>query len=128
MRVPYSDMTAGSHVYYSRYLEWLEAARTEAFRDMGTTFLDYQDEQELMFPVVEVLVKYNKPARYDDVLDIRSWFAEVGKVRFIWEYEIAREDAILADARTLHICASLDEKPRRVPAELVTAMKKHVRE
>ena len=127
MRVPYSDMTAGDHVYYSRYLEWLEAARTEAFREMGFTLHDLQKKKSLMFPVVECLLKFHKSARYDDLIDIRSWFSEVGKVKFFWDYEVARGDEIIADAKTLHVCATLDEKPTRLPADLAARMKKHIR-
>ena len=127
MRVPYSDITAGSHVYYSRYLEWLEAVRTEAFREMGTTLEEYQTKKKLMFPVVECLLKFNKAARYDDLIDIRSWFSEVGKVKFFWDYEIVRDADILVDSKTLHICTTLDEKPVRLPADLVAEMKQHIR-
>lgn len=128
LRVPYSDMTAGDHVYYSRYLEWLEFARTEAFRELGCTFHELQTEKKLMFPVLECLLKYNKAARYDDVIEIRSWFEEAGKVRFFWVYEIARGKDILVDARTMHVCTSLDEKPQRMPADLLAKMKPHIRE
>ena len=127
MRVPYSDMTAGNHVYYSRYLEWLEAARTEAFREMGVTLEELQTKQNLMFPVVECLLKFNMAARYDDVIDIRSWFSEVGKVKFFWDYEVARGADILVDAKILHVCATFDEKPQRLPAGLAGKMKKHIR-
>ena len=126
MRVPYSDMTAGNHVYYSRYLEWLEAARTEAFREMGVTLEELQTKQSLMFPVVECLLKFNMAARYDDVIDIRSWFSEVGKVKFFWDYEVARGADILADAKPLHVCTTLDEKPQRLPEGLAGKMKKHI--
>jgi len=128
MRVPYSDMTAGNHVYYSRYLEWLEASRTEAFREMGAALEEYQTKKKLMFPVLECLLKFNKAARYDDIIDIRSWFAEVGKVKFFWEYEVVRGEDILVDARTLHVCTSFDEKPQRMPADLLAKMKTHIRE
>ena len=127
MRVPYSDVTAGNHVYYSRYLEWLEAARTEAFREMGVTLEELQTKQSLMFPVVECLLKFNMAARYDDVIDIRSWFSEVGKVKFFWDYEVARGADILVDAKTLHVCTTLDEKPQRLPEGLAGKMKKHIR-
>ena len=127
MRVPYSDMTAGNHVYYSRYLEWLEAARTEAFREMGVPLEELQTQQKLMFPVVECLLKFNMAARYDDVVDIRSWFSEVGKVKFFWDYEIARGADILVNAKTVHVCTTLDEKPQRLPAAIAEFMKKHVR-
>jgi len=125
MRVPYSDMTLGNHVYYSRYLEWLEAARTEAFREMGTTFLEFQN-RNLMFPVIECRLKYLKAARYDDGIEIRTWFSEIGKVKFTWNFEIRRGDDVLIMGETLHVCASLDEKPQRLPAELAEKMKEHL--
>jgi acyl-CoA thioester hydrolase len=126
MRVPYSDITLGNHVYYARYLNWLEAARGEAFREMGKTLLEYQDEN-LMFPVVECLVKFHKAARYDDEIEVRSGLAEVAKVRFLWVYEVVRGEDILADARTLHVCATLGEKPTRLPDDLANKMRDHVR-
>lgn len=126
LRVPYSDMTLGNHVYYSRYLEWLEAARTEAFREMGTTFLELQNRQ-IMFPVVECKLKYLKAARYDDSIEVWTWFSEIGKVKFTWNFEIRRGDDILVQGETLHVCASLEEKPQRIPSDLLEKMQKYVK-
>src|SRR5581483_1046504 len=68
-RVTYAECTLGNHVYYSRYLDLLEAARGEFFRQLGATFQQWQ-EQDAIFPVVECRLRYKSPARYDDVLSI----------------------------------------------------------
>src|SRR5437762_1677580 len=65
-RVTYSDCTAGNHVYYSRFLDIVEAARGEFFRHRGRTFL-YWQEQSTIFPVVECRLRYLAPARYDEL-------------------------------------------------------------
>ena len=68
-RVPYSLCTLGNHVYYSRYLDILETARGEFFREFGTTFQQWQ-EGGTIFPVIECHLKYKSPARYDDLLRV----------------------------------------------------------
>src|SRR5438132_11298610 len=60
-RVTYSDCTAGNHVYYSRFLDLLEAARGEFFRHLGRTFLHWQ-ESGTIFPVTECRLRYLAPA------------------------------------------------------------------
>src|SRR5947199_3686098 len=76
-RVTYAQCTVGNHIYYARYLDILEAARGEFFRELGSTFLHWQ-EQDTIFPVVECRLRYKSPARYDDLftVEIRVTLAE----------------------------------------------------
>ena len=60
-RVSYADCTVGNHVYYSRYLDFLEAARGEFIRSLGSTVLQWQ-ERDVIFPVIEARLRY-KSAR-----------------------------------------------------------------
>jgi len=68
-RVVYADCTVGNHIYYSRYLDILEAARGEFFRELGVTLLELQGK-DTIFPVVECHLRYKFPARYDEVLTV----------------------------------------------------------
>ena len=61
LRVTYASCTLGNHVYYSRYLDFLEEARGELFRHLGRTFVQWQ-EAGLIFPVLEVQVLALGPA------------------------------------------------------------------
>jgi acyl-CoA thioester hydrolase len=126
LRVTYAECTVGNHVYYSRYLDYLEAARGEFFRHLGFPFLKWQ-ETGTLFPVVEVQLRYKGGARYDDLLKVELWVHEAQRVRLTFAYRIRnQENRLLLEGQTTHVCTSLDEKPRRLPEDLVTAVQPYV--
>jgi acyl-CoA thioester hydrolase len=125
-RVTYSECTVGNHVYYSRYLDILEIARGEFFRQLGTTFLKWQ-EQDVIFPVVECWLRYKAPARYDDLLTIETWLTAMGRVRLNFGYRILRQQKAIVEAESFHVCTGLDEKPKRFPHDLETLLKPYMR-
>jgi len=126
-RVVYADCTLGNHVYYARYLDLLEAARGEFFRKLGVTLLGWQ-ERGFMFPVVEVHLAYKSLARYDDLLLVEVWVTAAERVRLNFAYRIANQaGALVLEGETLHVCMNLEEKMKRLPEELVTALKPHLR-
>jgi acyl-CoA thioester hydrolase len=126
-RVTYSECTIGNHVYYGRYLEFLEEARGAFFRSLGTSMLELQ-AQSVIFPVVECRLKYAGPARYDEDLMIEMWVVELERVRLTIGHRILRTDAdkVLA-AETVHACTNLEDKPRRIPDELRSRLASQVR-
>jgi len=117
-RVSFSECTLGNHVYYARYLDFLERARGEFFRQLGAPFLHWQ-EKGAIFPVIECRLRYKAPARYDDVLTTEIWLGALGKVRLNFEYRIVNQSQTdILEGSTFHVCTGLDEKPRRLPEEL----------
>lgn len=121
-RVTYSDCTVGNHIYYARYLDLLEAARGGFFRNVGATFLQWQ-ERDTIFPVVEAHLRYQSPARYDDLLAIEVWLTKAERIRLNFAYRVRNQsNAPVLESETLHVCAGLNEKPKRLPAELVAAL------
>jgi acyl-CoA thioester hydrolase len=125
-RVVYADCTAGNHVYYARYLEILEAARGEFFRSLGVTSLQWQ-ERDTIFPVIECRLRYKSPARYDDVLTIELRIIEAVRARLNFGYLIKKQGgAVILEGETFHVCTSLDEKPKRLPEELIELLKPYV--
>lgn len=122
-RVTYADCTVGNHIYYGRYLEILEAARGEWFRALGKSFDHWHQGQGLIFPVLEVQLNYRGPARYDEVLTIEIRVLEARGVRFRVAYRILGADGRLCvEGHTHHVCTNLEDKPRRLPAELLSAL------
>jgi acyl-CoA thioester hydrolase len=117
-RVPYALCTLGNHVYYSRYLDVLEAARGEFFRHLSQPLLSWQ-ERDTIFPVLECRLRYKGAARYDDLLTVELWLTAAGKVRLNLAYRILNADGqVLVEAETLHACTSTQDKPKRLPDEL----------
>src|SRR6478736_3607304 len=87
-RVTYADCTVANHIYYSRYLDLLEAARGEFFRHLGITFLEWQ-QQDVIFPVIECRLRYKTPARYDDVVATEIWVTAAEGVRLNFAYRMS---------------------------------------
>jgi acyl-CoA thioester hydrolase len=117
-RVTYAECTVGNHVYHSRYLDLLEAARGELLRSLGSTVLHWQ-ENGAIFPIVECRLNYESPARYDDLLTIEVWVTAIEKVRVNFGHRITNQNGkLILEAETFHVCTGLNEKPKRVPPEL----------
>lgn len=126
-RVSYADCTAGNHVYHSRYLDVLEAARGELFRALGRTFLELQ-EQDVIFPVIEARMRFKSMARYDDVLNIEVWPLEIGRVRLSFGHRILNQDGkLLFECETFHACTRIDGKPKALPEELGGLLRPYLR-
>lgn len=125
-RVSYAECTAGNHIYYGRYLELLEFARGEFFRHLGQSFLQLQLD-DAIFPVIESHLHYKAAARYDDLLQIELWMVELAGIRLSFEYEIRRQQTVILQGTTRHICTSLVDKPRRLPEVLVERLQPYLR-
>ena len=126
-RVTYAECTVGNHVYHARYLDLLEAARGEFFRTLGFPLLGLQ-EHDTVFPVIECQLRYKTPARYDDRLEIYLWVTELAGVRLGFSYRILnQEEQLLVEGTTRHVCTGMAGKPKRVPKDLVEALRLHLR-
>ncbi len=77
-------------VYHAHYIDYFEAARTEALRDMGIVYKELEDKG-IQMPTVDLAVRYRQPARYDDLLEIRVILKEKPRMRIRIDYEVRRE-------------------------------------
>lgn len=115
-RVRYRECDPMSVAYHTFYLDYFEEARTEALRDIGLPYKRLEDSGIIM-PVAEASVRYLAPARYDDMLEIETIFAEIPRVRVRTEYVIRREneDTVLATG-TVVLCFVDSERGHPIPA------------
>ena len=125
-RVTYAECTLGNHIYYARYFELLEEARGELFRAIGVPLFELQN-RDTVFPVIEAQARFKLPARYDELLSIELNILALEKVRLTFGCRILRQDGrLVLDATTEHVCASLSEKPKRIPEDLQTALQPYL--
>ncbi|HEV2692982.1 MAG TPA: acyl-CoA thioesterase [Verrucomicrobiae bacterium] len=121
-RVSYAECTVGDHIYHSRYLDLLEAARGEFMRANGGTVLQWQ-ERDCIFPVIEARLRYKFPARYDDLLTIEVWPTLMERVRLNFGHRVLNQAGkLILEAETFHACTTRAEKPRRLPEELAASL------
>ena len=122
-RVVYAECTVGDHIYHSRYLDILEAARGEFLRAAGHPVRALQDAG-FIFPVIEARLRYYRPARYDDCLRVEVRLTEVTALRLGVHHRVRLESGTLVlDAETRHVCTSPVEKPRRMAPALLETLR-----
>jgi acyl-CoA thioester hydrolase len=116
VRVIYGDTDQMGVVYYANYLRYFEFARSEFLRAIGGTYRELEREGAFL-PVVEAICRYKAPARYDDLLVIRTEIAELRRVSLTFAYELRREndDAVLCTGSTTHACVGRNGQPTRIP-------------
>ena len=116
IKVYYKDIDQMGIVYYSRYFEYFEEARTEMLSSIG---LDYSNIEEngAMLPVIEAHCEYKKGATFSQDLIVKTYIRELPKVKMKFEYKIcpAGSDEILLRGYTVHACTNLKGKPIKMP-------------
>jgi acyl-CoA thioester hydrolase len=94
LRVRYAETDAAGVVYYANYLTYFEVVRVELLRALGRPITAIEADGVLL-PVVEARLKYIRPARLDDLLDVSVSVGSVGPASFAFDYEITRDDGLL---------------------------------
>ena len=103
LRVRYKDTDCMKVVYYGNYLTYFEVGRVEFLRQNRLAMADV--DQKVHMPVVEATVRYVKPARLDDLLDMRCWISERKRASFRFAYEIVNAAGErIATGSTQHAC------------------------
>jgi acyl-CoA thioester hydrolase len=118
-RVIYGDTDQMKVVYYANYLRWFELGRLEYFKARGGDYAA-MEAKGFALPVATAHADYRAPARYEDVVLIRTWLAEQNRASLKFEYELRREadQVLLCTGYTLHACVGPNGKPTRLPEEL----------
>lgn len=71
VRVRYAETDRMDVVYYGNYAMYFEIGRVEAIRHLGVSYKDIED-MGIILPVVELNIKYLRPAKYDDLITIKT--------------------------------------------------------
>lgn len=117
------------YVYYGRYLEYFEVARTEMIRSLGMPYSSLEKEG-IMLPVVHAEVDYKAPIYYDEQMTINVYLFSVPTVKLETYYEIytGRSEKPHAFGNvTLCFMKEENRKPCRAPEhflESLSALKK----
>jgi acyl-CoA thioester hydrolase len=106
IRVRYAETDQMAYVYYGNYATYFEVARVEAFRNLGMSYKQLE-ELGIMMPVLEYQTKYYKPAKYDDMLTIKTKVKTMPGVRIVFDYEVYnQENVLLNQAQTTLVFVS----------------------
>jgi acyl-CoA thioester hydrolase len=118
VRVRYAETDQMGFAYYANYLVWFEIGRAEFCRERGFSYRDFELEAGVYLAVAEVQCRYHSPARYDDLLVIRTTIQELRKRTLRFRYEIVRKqpETLIAQGSTSHVILDGQGRPRSFPA------------
>ena len=124
LRVRYAETDAMGIVYHTNYIVWFEVGRGEHMRQQGSDYAHVED-QGYYLPVVEVQARYLAPARYADLVRVRTWVEEARsrQVTFAYEVVMAETGQLLATGRTKHVCVDKEGAIRTIPQEIREMLK-----
>ncbi len=117
VRVRYAETDKWGTVYHSNFFVWFEVGRVELLRSLGLPYKDMEEKDDSHTVVVEVKCSFERPARYDDLLRIRTWISESKNKTIRFAYEVFNDATgeRLATGETLHVICDGNGKPKPLP-------------
>ncbi len=124
LRIYYEDTDAGGVVYHANYLRYFERGRTEYLRERGVSVGELA-ARGYIFPVIRLEIEYRAPAVHDDLVRVETEVLTVGNTSFTLGQQVVRalDGKLLADGKITLVCTTAQMKARRLPEELVAALK-----
>jgi len=124
VKVYYKDIDQMGIVYYSRYFEFFELARTELLKSIGFSVKDIE-KNDLFLPVVSASCEYIKSASFEDQLIVESQIIMAPSARLQIDYNILSEhdQSIIAKGKTVHGFINSNGKPQKPPKALTEKIK-----
>jgi acyl-CoA thioester hydrolase len=119
IRVRYCECDPMGVVHHTVYPVWFEMGRTELLRSTGRTYRD-MEQTGLLLAVVKLEVTYKQPARYDDLVQLRTTLARVGAVKVEHSYELWRGEDLLVSGATVLACIDRSGRAKPMPEGLLT--------
>jgi acyl-CoA thioester hydrolase len=118
IRVRYAESDAMGIVHHAVYPVWMELGRSDLLRELGQSYAAWE-KRGVMMSVAELRVRYRAPARYDELVEVRTRVKEAGRRKVVFAYEVLREGTRLAEGETVHIVTGPDGRARVMPDDLL---------
>jgi acyl-CoA thioester hydrolase len=114
IRVRYAETDRMGFLHHANYFVYFEEGRTELLRAAGLSYRDIEDAGHFLV-VIDIGCKYKRPARYDDLLTLRTTAERVTHVKIVHRYELFRGTELLAVGHSTLACVDRDGRPQPLP-------------
>jgi acyl-CoA thioester hydrolase len=124
VRVRYAETDQMGVVYHANYLIWFEVGRVELMRALGVEYKTMEVADDCHIVVVDAHCRYIQPARYDELLTIRTRIVESRNrsVRFAYELFRQADAVLLATGETTHVICGANGRPKLLPTKYRSAL------
>lgn len=120
IEVRYAETDQMGVVYHANYLVWLEIGRTSFISELGYSYKEMEDAGTIA-PIIKVAMEYKKPAKYGDVVTVKTWIRKTSPFRTIYVSEIYNQnkelclaaecEATCVDAKTFQLVSFKERFP-----------------
>ena len=123
-RVRYGETDQMGFAYYGNYAQYFEIGRTEWLRKLGITYKK-MEENGVMLPVMNLNINYLKPAKYDDLLTLKTTLIKMPSAKIEFSYEIFNEEnELLTTANTTLVFVNMKtNKPTKAPEYILEKLR-----
>lgn len=121
-KVYYHDTDCGGVVYYANYLKYFEEARTEFFAAKGINLAKIT-RQGFAFVVKTIDITYQSPARYGQVLEVKTEPSQLKNVSMCFSQTVEAKNCILVSGGAKLVCVNKFFKAAAIPSELLNKIK-----
>jgi acyl-CoA thioester hydrolase len=118
LRVRYAETDAMGIVHHAVYPVWMELGRSDFLRELGHSYAEWE-RRGVMMSVAELRVRYRAPARYDELVEVRTRLKEAGRRKVVFAYVILRDEVRLAEGESIHVVTGSDGRARIMPEDLL---------
>ncbi|HEX8460074.1 MAG TPA: thioesterase family protein [Segetibacter sp.] len=120
VRVRYAETDQMNVVYHGNYAQYFEVARAESIRELGFTY-KHMEAMGIIMPIVELSIKYIRPAHYDDLLTIKTTLKELPadhRIEFLQEVYNEAEKLLTTGKVVLYFINAKTGEKSCMPKEL----------
>ena len=122
IRVRYSETDQMRVVYHGNYAQYFEIGRVEWLRNKGISY-KWMEENGLMLPVVSLTMNYKKPARYDELLTLKTILKNRTAVKIEFDYELYNEsEELLTTGNSILVFVDMKTGKPISPPQYISAI------
>ncbi len=118
LRVKYSETDQMGYLYHGNYPAYYEVGRAEWLRSFGVTYREMEEIHGIMMPVMSLQMRYIRPAKYDDLLTIRTVLRHFPTSYITFYVEIFNDQKKLLNGGSVKLCFVEIKTNKTVPAPL----------
>jgi len=117
IRVRYVETDQMGVVYHANFFSWFEVGRVELCRQLGFEYKRMEAEDDSYIVVAEAQCRYKRPARFDDLLTIRTRITQAQRRTIRFAYEILNQATreVIATGETFHVICDRHGRPKSLP-------------
>jgi acyl-CoA thioester hydrolase len=117
IRVRYAETDQMGVVYHGNYFTWFEVGRVDFCRQLGFEYKNMEAEDDSYIVVADAHCRFKRPARFDDLLVVRTKVLASQRRTVKFGYEIVHQESreVLATGDTLHVFCDRQGRPKSLP-------------